>query len=365
MKRGRLLLPLLFVLLLALPLLLLLALPDRDFSENENRYLSKAPEFDVEGFLEGSLQTELEAWAADQFPGRDGWIAGVTLLNKAEGLREIGGAWLGAEGYYLEIHRPEDFDWEKYRRNLSYLNKLAEDAGVPATALLVPSAAAALPELLPRGAEVYDPEEALRVARELLPEAKLPDLTAALRAEPREQVFYRTDHHWTAAGALRAYRCLPEGFGNWDGTLEPFCTDFYGTTFSKTLDPAAEGDRIELFSLPDSVRAEADGQAIEVYDVSAAARKDQYTVYEGGNHGLVRFRGGCTNGKILLVLKDSFANCLAPLLTADYETVLLVDLRYYPGTVRALLAEERPDALLFVYEMSGLAESDDLVKLLL
>ena len=364
MKRTSLLLPLLFALLLALPLLLL-PLPDRDFSENENRFLTKRPELDAQGFLEGSLQTELEAWMEDQFPGRDGWMAGVTLLNKAEGLREIGGAWLGSDRYYLEIHKPEDFDWEKYRRNLGYLNRLAEDAGVPSSALLVPSAAAAFPELLPRGAEVYDPGEALRVGRELLPGTVLPDLTAALRAEPREQVFYRTDHHWTAVGALRAYRALPAGFGAWNGSLSLFCTDFYGTTFSKTLDPAAEGDRIELFSLPDSLRAEADGQAIEVYDESAAARKDQYTVYEGGNHGLVRLSGGCSNGKTLLVLKDSFANCLLPLLTADYDTVLAVDLRYYTGTVRALLAEERPDALLFVYEMSGLAESDDLVKLLL
>ncbi len=365
MKRGRLLLPLLFTLLLAIPLLLLLLLPDRDFSENENRYLAKAPKPDVGAFLEGSLQDSLETWMEDQFPGRDGWMAGVTLLTKAEGLREIGGAWLGAEGYYLEMHPAEDFDWAKYRRNLGYLNKLAADAEVPVSALLVPSAAAALPALLPEGAEVYDPEEALRVGRELLPEAELPDVTAALTAEPAEQLYYRTDHHWTAAGALRAYRSLPEGFGAWNGSLLPFCEDFFGTTWSKTLDPAAEGDRIELFSLPDSVEAEADGQAIAVYDETAATRKDKYTVYLGGNHGLVRLTGGCSNGKKLLVLKDSFANCLLPLLTADYETVLAVDLRYYPGTVRALLAEERPDALLFVYEMSGLAEGDDFVKLLL
>ena len=359
------LLPGLFVLLLAVPLLLLLVLPERGFSENENRYLATAPELEAEALFAGSYQTELEAWMEDQFPGRDGWMSAVTLLNKAEGLRELGGAWLGAEGYYLEIHRAEDFDWAKYRRNLGYLSGLAADAGVPTAALLVPSAAAALPELLPKGTEAYDPEEALRVAREVLTEAELPDLNAALRAEPAEQVFYRTDHHWTAAGALRAYRSLPEGYGAWNGTLERFCEDFYGTTWSKTLDPAAEGDQIYLFSLPETVTAEADGQSIAVYDRTAAGRKDKYTVYEGGNHGLLRLSGGCANGKTLLVVKDSFANCLLPLLTVDYETVLAVDLRYYPGTVRSLLAAEAPDALLFVCEMSGLAEGDDFVKLLL
>ena len=43
----------------------------------------------------------------------------------------------------------------------------------------------------------------------------------------------------------------------------------------------------------------------------------------------------------------------------------VVDLRYYPGSVRALVAQTEPDALLFVYEMSGLASGDDFVKLLL
>lgn len=361
----RFLLPGLFALLLAVPLALLLLLPDRELSENENRYLARAPKLEAEAFLEGSLQKELEAWLEDQFPGRDGWMAGVTVLSRAEGLREIGGAWLGGDGYYLEIHRAEDFDWTKYRRNLGYLKDLAADAGVPAAALLVPSAAAALPELLPPGAEAYDAEAALKVAREVLTELQVPDVAAALRAEPAEQLYYRTDHHWTAAGALRGYRSLPEGYGAWNGSLEPFCGAFYGTTWSKTLDPGAEGDRIELFSLPDSVTAEADGQPISVYDETAAGRKDKYTVYLGGNHGLVKLTGGCSNGKTLLVLKDSFANCLAPLLTVDYETVLIVDLRYYPGTVRSLLTAEAPDALLFVYEMSGIAEGDDFVKLLL
>ena len=213
--------------------------------------------------------------------------------------------------------------------------------------------------------EVYDAGEALRAAREVLTGVQVPDVAAVLRESPEEQVFYRTDHHWTAAGALRGYRCLPEAYGAWNRTLEPFCTDFYGTTWSKVLDPGAEPDRIELFALPDAVTAEADGQPIAVYDRTAAERKDKYTVFQGGNHGLARLTGGCENGKTLLVLKDSFANCLAPLLTADYETVLLVDLRYYPGTVRSLLAAEQPDALLFVYEMSGVAEGDDFVKLLL
>ena len=365
MKHQGFLLSLVFVLLLAVPLLLICLLPEREFSPNENRYLTNAPAPEAKAFLDHSLQTRLERWLEDQFPGRDGWMAAVTVVNKASGRKEIGGAWLGKDGYYPEVHRPQDFDWKKYRRNLGYLQDLAAQAGVPAAALLVPSTGAALPELLPEGAEVYDAEQALAEARALLPGADVPDLRAVLRAAPEEQVYYRTDHHWTAAGMKRSYDALPEPYGAYQGEATLFCGDFYGSTWSKTLDPAARPDEIWLFPVAETVTAEADGSAIPVYDREAADRKDKYTVFQGGNHGLVTLTGGCRNGKTLLVLKDSFANCLAPLLTADYETVLLVDLRYYPGSVRALLTQAAPDALLFVYEMSGLASGDDFVKLLL
>ena len=365
MKQRGFLLTLVFVLLAALPLLLILLSPEREFSPNENRYLTTAPALDGTAFLDSSLQPQLERWLEDQFPGRDGWMAAVTVMNKASGRKEIGGAWLGKDAYYPEVHRPEDFDLGKYRRNLGYLQDLAAHAGVPAAALLIPSTGAALPELLPEGAEVYDPAAALAEARAILTDAAVPDLRAVLREEPEEQVYYRTDHHWTEAGMKRAYDALPAPYGAYQGQAELFCSDFFGSTWSKTLDPAAKPDEIWLYSVSETVTAEADGEAVPIYDLAAADRKDKYTVFLGGNHGLVTLTGGCRNGKTLLVLKDSFANCLAPLLTADYETVLLVDLRYYPGSVRALLGQTNPDALLFVYEMSGLASGDDFVKLLL
>ena len=352
----------LFVLALILPALVMLLRPDRTFSETENRYLKASPVLENEAVLSGTFQTELEDWLSDQFPGRNLWMACNTVMKKLEGYRDVGGAWLGKDGYLLEMHRPEDFNEIKYRRNLGYLADLAAESRIDAKALLIPCAASSLPELLPAGASSYDAAAALSAAREAMPGVEIPDLPDALRG--RNDCYYRTDHHWTAAGVTAAYGCLTEGKGAYSGTTELFCEDFYGTTYSKTLDPAVKPDRVELFPLPETVSATADGEPIPVYDRSAADRKDKYTVFLGGNHGLVELSGGCKNGKTLLMLKDSFANSLAPLLTADYETVLLVDLRYYPGSVRQLLSDRNVDALLFVYEMSNLASGDDFVKLL-
>ena len=355
----------LFLLALAAPAILIAATPDRDFSDNENRVLHTAPALTGERVLGGTFQSGLEEWLADQFPARDTLMAAGTTLKKAVGYRDVGGAYLGRDGWYPEMHTPESFDLEKYRRNLGYLAQIAAQANVPATALLIPCAASVMNDCLPTAAQSYDAHAAYAAAREALGGFTLPDLPTAFEAHRSEELYYRTDHHWTAAGARLAYDCLNGGKGAYRGTSETFCEDFYGTTYSKTLDPAARPDTVEIFTVPDTLRVTADGEEIALYDREAAARKDKYTVFFGGNHGLVRITGGCENGKTLLVLKDSFANSFAPLLTADYETILLVDLRYYPGSVRTLIAGETIDELLLVYEMSNLASGDDFVKLLL
>lgn len=74
-------------------------------------------------------------------------------------------------------------------------------------------------------------------------------------------------------------------------------------------------------------------------------------------------KGGAQNGKTLLVIKDSFANSLAPFLTADYENILMLDLRYFNGSVKNLVSSGVTD-IMFVGEMSNVAKDENLFKLL-
>ena len=64
-----------FLLFLVLGLLLLLLLPDREFSEQENRYLAKPPRFRFTALLSGDFTRDAEDCITDQFPLRDGWIS--------------------------------------------------------------------------------------------------------------------------------------------------------------------------------------------------------------------------------------------------------------------------------------------------
>ncbi len=75
-------------------------------------------------------------------------------------------------------------------------------------------------------------------------------------------------------------------------------------------------------------------------------------------------KGGAQNGKTLLVIKDSFANSLAPFLTADYENILMLDLRYFNGSVKNLVSSSGVTDIMFVGEMSNVAKDENLFKLL-
>ena len=76
---------------------------------------------------------------------------------------------------------------------------------------------------------------------------------------------------------------------------------------------------------------------------------DKYTVYLGGNQPLVRIHNPEGEGRIL-VIRDSYANCLGTFLAQSYAEVVLVDLRYYKSPVSEL-AKEGFDQVLVCYSL--------------
>ena len=66
---------------LVLGLALLIALPDRSFSERENRELQQFPRFSAESLFGGKYTSKVDTYIADQFPLRDAW---TTLKARCE-----------------------------------------------------------------------------------------------------------------------------------------------------------------------------------------------------------------------------------------------------------------------------------------
>jgi hypothetical protein len=90
--------------------------------------------------------------------------------------------------------------------------------------------------------------------------------------------------------------------------------------------------------------------------VNKLSKKDKYLVFFGDNYGETIIETNCKNGKTLLVVKDSFANSIVPLLTMHYEKIIMIDQRYYnPKGFSPLISKHQVTDALFLYEITNLS----------
>ena len=134
---------------------------------------------------------------------------------------------------------------------------------------------------------------------------------------------------------------------------------------------ASHADSIEWFEKGENVKVEArafeDGKFVDyetkMYTVPLLSEKPKYSLFMGGDHQFAKMHTKNTNGKTLLVIKDSYANALLPLLTEDYETILVIDPRNYYGKVTDLISEYNVDDCLFINYVFTTTFSDFVDKL--
>ena len=140
---------------------------------------------------------------------------------------------------------------------------------------------------------------------------------------------------------------------------------FYGTLYSRVLDSAAEPDAVYApVELPDATITYEDGTVSDTpYDQDKLKQKDQYTYFFGGNHGVVTIQTQAQNSGKLLVIKDSFANSFVPYLFGDYSEIIMLDLRYFGGSVEDVIAQNGITQILFLYEASNLLTDTGILRL--
>ncbi len=331
-------------------------LPDREFSENENRNLMGFPKPTAAAVGSGDWQGKINSWYSDQLLGRDSLIALKTRLEKLCGKREIGGVYLCHQDFYMEKKLPTEERETVFQNNLSAVSRFFRSQSEnfdkdSMTFMLVPPAAYTLKNLLPQGAETPDYQTAYSKA-EGQTDGFL-DIREPL-AENSTANYYKTDHHWTTDGAFAAYKayCKAKSIDPKDFQREEISGEFLGTTHSKVLDSAATPDSVVYYKnrKDKDYTVTADGKTLDfgIYDFSRLDTKDKYAFFLGGNYGKVTVENCGGEGHLLLV-KDSFANCFLPFLLPHFETVTVIDPRYFVGSVAELIKAEEITEILILY----------------
>ena len=335
--------------------------PDRAFSENENRYLQLTPKLSWDTVMSGDFMEDMEEYTSDQIVFRDLWTATRSLLQRAEGKEDISGTYLGAEGRYFAKVTEDSFNRAGLEKNAGYIREFFTASGKSCRALIVPSPAGVLRDMLPENAPYYDEAGAFERLDAALGGSLL-DVRETLADV--EDPYYHTDHHWTTMGAQAAYRRWAEVTGHTvrEDALVCATEEFRGTLYSKVLLPDSVYDSVYYAPEITAESVVCDGKDGTLYDGDALTRKDKYELFLGGNYGQCVITTGMENGKRLLLVKDSFANSFVPFLLGDYETVTMIDLRYFRGSMAELAAES--DDILVLTEITNLAASGDYFKLI-
>lgn len=352
---------------------LLLFAPGRDYSELERRYLAEKPELTWKNVKSGAYMEDLEKYLCDRFPARNALIAADSMHLQLLGKRDIGGAYMGKDGYLMTKLTDEEVSAADISEKLEAVKAFTEmlsAEGVGSTVMLVPSSSLQLRDYLPAGAEVYRQDDYLTQAAELLGESFL-DLRDVL-TEP--EYYYRTDHHWTTDGAYEAYEAymerlslLPERKRRYEE--ETVTESFRGTLYAKVLSPFCAKDAIAAYHKTETLTVTADGSELPgLYFEEKLSESDAYAYFLGGNYGEFRVSGGCDAeaegaDRRLLIVKDSQANCFLPFLTGSFGEIHMLDLRYYQGSVKEYLLVNRITDVLVLYGMDGFAEDGNVVRL--
>ena len=194
-----------------------------------------------------------------------------------------------------------------------------------------------------------------------------------------EYIYFRTDHHWTALGAYYAYvqfctakGITPHNLSDYEVSQFPgFLGSFYndgGKPDSMKNDP----DTVNAYH-PVSATASmkygdnenstlTGGQVI--FDESTASASLKYgTFIMGDNPFTVIENPEVSNGESCIVVKESFGNAFVPFLVDHYQTVYVVDYRYYSGSITQLARDKGVKDVLFVNNLSAIRGSYQMGKL--
>jgi len=352
-------------------LLLGLVTKDREFSETENRMLAQRPALTREALADGSWFQDFGTYLADQFPGRDLWVSLNAKLTTALGSRESGGVYLCADDYLMQISgQPNE---EQFIRNLKAMEAFAtahEELNVVAS--VVPNAVTVLSEKLPANAPVRDQKQDLRDINKWLNAVAFVDVTDALLSHSDEQLFYRTDHHWTSLAAAYAFEQIAPALDLTAPELRSYTRYTVSTTFEGTLSSKAGShkvtDTVEVFA-PDTqityfVKYPDGSEICSMYDRKALEAKDHYTVFFGGNYDRVDITTSADTGRSLLVFKDSYANCFLQFLYPYFDHITMVDPRYYYDNLQTVLTGENITDVLFLYNLDTFLADTSLADVL-
>lgn len=178
-----------------------------------------------------------------------------------------------------------------------------------------------------------------------------------------EDIFMRTDHHWSSLGAYYAAqefaRVAQVNFAELnDENYEKVSREGYlGTLYGQSDNAQVMKDNPETFTyyIPQnefttdyySFGMEYQYTGRLMLDIDLLELSDWYSVNMCGDLYTVNINTDCMNGRRLMIIKDSYGDALPAFLTNSFEEIWVVDMRWFEGSIVDLAQNEGITDVLF------------------
>ena len=343
-------------------------------SDRENRALSAAPEFSWENLFSGDYLMGWEDYLVDHVPGREAMLkiadaykdhlgpeqSVMLVTTKADmGVLTNSGAdqnqqLLVLDDRLLEIYQHQPDTLKRYSQAVIALAEAMPEE-VNSYLLLAPNRIAFEEEAYRKLSD--DQQAAIEeVYQTIAPYVTPVQAYDQLALHQTEEIYFRTDHHWTMLGSYYGAQAFGQQAGFEMLPLADYdkyeLDGFFGYLYqmSPTASIAKHPEVLDYYLLDgqsDPVKCyyydEEDGQLdhfdSETIIPSLAEEGANYGVFLGGDYPLMVIDGRKPNDRVLIVVKDSYGNALLPWLTPYFDQIIAVDPRQYQGDLPSLAKE--------------------------
>jgi len=368
-------------------------------SEREKRELASMPNLTAKDYADGSFFKDYETYFADRFVFRDSFIhisdifmsfkgyasdgveivkTNANLTNNSSENNEVSNA-----GQFIIVNNAgfETFTYNEYFMSFYinsinyYADNLSEDVKIysiiapTSIEFNLPEKYTSLTESQKKGIDY--------VNSKLRDNVNSVDVYSNLEANKGEYLYFKTDHHWTALGAYRAYEAFmlekdekPAALDSYERieSNSEYLGSIYGITSNKKLEN--NKDSIWYYNINEPLTYEVHDKNNEViHDESVFYpryfnREGKYAVFMGGDVAFAKITTKNTDKNKIMIIKDSYANAFIPFLIPHYSEIYVADPRSCQYNIINTIEQNNIDELLFVdYAMTlNLPEFSEMIK---
>jgi hypothetical protein len=205
----------------------------------------------------------------------------------------------------------------------------------------------------------------------------------ALQAHSDENIYFRSDVHWTALGAYYAYTAFcrsagitPASLENdfTPGACEPFLGGLYSQIYKQPQSARLKNDPEKLdYYIPKTgyqLTLYKMGNLKAPYDAGSIINTDfdslgayKYSCFAWGDQRIERITTDAPGGRSVLVVKDSYGSALVPFLVPNYSKIYVIDPKGFntEGALdfdaKTLISDENIDDIIFCFSIYGSGRS--------